>query len=235
MDRGSRRNGRTALFAAVLGLLLLPAGAGAAVTIGPSLSTPHTTTFSCGVVGGCTYSQGTPAYTSPMNGVVVRWAVRGGSGPLTLRVITGNTGGPASETRTPPSFDEESFPARLKIAMGDRIGVDLPNGFVSNIGVRQPTGPAIDSWGPALGNPETRPPTSSFIDRELLLNATIEADADADGFGDETQDSCPSSASTHQGPCPPTGRRKAALKKCKQKPTKKKRRLCRKKAKRLPI
>jgi hypothetical protein len=33
------------------------------------------------------------------------------------------------------------------------------------------------------------------------IRATIEADADHDGFGDETQDQCPTDATT-QGPCP---------------------------------
>ena len=33
------------------------------------------------------------------------------------------------------------------------------------------------------------------------MNADIEADADKDGFGDETQDQCPTDATT-QGPCP---------------------------------
>jgi hypothetical protein len=44
----------------------------------------------------------------------------------------------------------------------------------------------------------------------LLIGATLEPDADGDGFGDETQDQCPSSAST-QGPCPVV----PLLKKCK--------------------
>jgi hypothetical protein len=35
-------------------------------------------------------------------------------------------------------------------------------------------------------------------DRELLLNADIEADADHDGFGDETQDLCPTNAATQR-------------------------------------
>jgi len=34
------------------------------------------------------------------------------------------------------------------------------------------------------------------------MNADVEADADNDGFGDETQDQCPTDAST-QGQCPP--------------------------------
>jgi hypothetical protein len=228
---------RTTLLATLLGLLAVPSSAGAAVTIGPSLSTAETAAFGCGVEGGCSYSQGTPAYTSPISGVVVSWAVRGGSGPLTLRILTGNRGGASSETRTPPTAGTESFLTRLGIAAGDRVGVDLPTGFVSQIGVRQPTGTAIDSWAPSLGS-QTRAPNSSFPDYELLLNATIEPDADGDGFGDETQDACPTNGTT-QGACPsttpsPTGQRAAALKKCKKKHGAA-RQKCKKKANLLPV
>ena len=38
---------------------------------------------------------------------------------------------------------------------------------------------------------------------ELMVAATIEPDADRDGFGDETQDQCPRQATT-QGPCDDT-------------------------------
>jgi hypothetical protein len=57
-----------------------------------------------------------------------------------------------------------------------------------------------DTWTPPLGNGETRAPANNS-DTELLLNADIEPDADTDGFGDETQDQCPTNSSTH-GPCP---------------------------------
>jgi hypothetical protein len=60
-----------------------------------------------------------------------------------------------------------------------------------------------------------------------LLSGTIESDADHDGFGDDTQDPCPTSAGT-QGPCPTHKKRckhkkhhkrdaGAAKKKCKKK------------------
>ena len=46
-------------------------------------------------------------------------------------------------------------------------------------------------------------PASPPIDKaRVYVNADIEPDADHDGFGDETQDQCPSDAST-AGPCPP--------------------------------
>jgi hypothetical protein len=41
---------------------------------------------------------------------------------------------------------------------------------------------------------------STEVTEELLVQADIEPDADHDGFGDETQDQCPSQATT-QGPC----------------------------------
>ena len=44
---------------------------------------------------------------------------------------------------------------------------------------------------------------STEVVNELLVAATIEPDADGDGFGDETQDQCPSQATT-QGACDTT-------------------------------
>jgi hypothetical protein len=47
---------------------------------------------------------------------------------------------------------------------------------------------------------------------QLDVSARLEADADHDGFGDETQDQCPTNG-TIQGPCPVTPAKK---KKCKK-------------------
>jgi hypothetical protein len=76
---------------------------------------------------------------------------------------------------------------------------------------------------------------------QLDVSALLEQDADHDGFGDETQDQCPTTAST-QGPCPTTpttattGQRAAAIKKCKRKfPKGKRRASCIKRAKKLPV
>jgi hypothetical protein len=81
--------------------------------------------------------------------------------------------------------------------------------------------------------------TSIFGGYRIDLSARLEADADHDGLGDETQD-CPTNAAT-VGPCPtptaaaPTGQRAAAQKKCKKKKPKKARKKCQKKAKKLPV
>ena len=58
-----------------------------------------------------------------------------------------------------------------------------------------------DAWFPALGDAETRP-ADQHQQAPLLLNADLEPDADGDGYGDETQDGCPTEVST-QGECAP--------------------------------
>jgi hypothetical protein len=50
-----------------------------------------------------------------------------------------------------------------------------------------------------LGAP--RAPASAPPGEELLMNADVEGDTDHDGFGDETQDACPSNPFT-QAACP---------------------------------
>ena len=57
-------------------------------------------------------------------------------------------------------------------------------------------------------NQPTDPPAGSSVgfgpvefEARLLLSAQLEPDADHDGYGDETQDQCPTDAAT-QGPCP---------------------------------
>lgn len=221
MLRSSRRSLlATVVAVAAFAALALPAGAGAAVTIGPDLTAAPSNTFSCNVPGGCTYAQKTPAYTSTFNGTVVGWIVRGGSGPLTFRVIDGNTGKASTQAFTPPNTGVTCLPTSTPINAGDRIGVDLPAGFVSNIGVRTRAGALVDGWTPWLANGVTLPPTNTYPDFDLLLDAVIEPVAGAPA-------ACPATA--------PTGKRAAALKKCKKKHSRKARKKCKKRAKKLPV
>jgi hypothetical protein len=43
--------------------------------------------------------------------------------------------------------------------------------------------------------------SSSGPSDRINISATLEADADGDGFGDDTQDSCPNDPAIHAGPC----------------------------------
>jgi hypothetical protein len=185
----------------------LPEQTQAATTIGSDLSgAPGGTT---GCASTCTFvSRAIPGLTvaAPSDGVIVKWRVRTlatGSAaptPATLRVVRGtgvnSTGirsdAPVSIPSTPGTY---SFDARLPVSAGDYLGYDSPRGWFAG-----KAGASYDLWDPALGNAETRFRTTGFAGLELLFNADLEADADKDGFGDETQDGCPTQAHT-QGAC----------------------------------
>jgi ferredoxin len=190
---------------AVFGLGLLSAllalfGAGqaqAATTIGSDLSVPPQGNLHCN--GGCTFVQrAIPGrqVTSPIDGVVVRWRVKIGSGgtaqPVKLRLVRGSGAASTAVGSDPEALPAAAaiytFDARLPIKSGDFIGLD---GWDSSMSARAAPGAATsDSWAvPQLGETETgRAPDSGAY--EILINADIEPDADGDGFGDETQDNC---------------------------------------------
>jgi hypothetical protein len=88
------------------------------------------------------------------------------------------------------------FPARVPVAQGNHLALDGTNVWatVNNSGdkfsyVFKP--PLVAGQGPRGSTDATG---------ELLVQADIEPDADGDGFGDETQDGCPSQGTT-QGAC----------------------------------
>lgn len=175
----SRRTPRLVL--ALAGLLCafafsdLGAARGATVTLGPDLTTAvAVNTFSCNIPGGCTYSQESASFVSPIDGTIVRWRVLRGHGPLTLRTISGNTGGLFSTTEEPASEALETFPADIPIKAGQRVGVDLPTGFVSDVGVARPAGFSVSSWIPSLLAGEERSPNTVYNEFELLLNADVQ-------------------------------------------------------------
>jgi hypothetical protein len=89
-----------------------------------------------------------------------------------------------------------TFPARLPVAKGQQLAIDGTNVAATHNDsgdkfsyIFNP--PLVDGQG-ARG--------STSVTGELLVQADIEPDADHDGFGDETQDQCPTQATT-QGPC----------------------------------
>ena len=202
-----------AVAAGLLGLVT-PAWASAAVTIGEDTSTPGNATIGCsnspGVI--CTFALvglSSRPFTAPSDGVIVRWRVRGAvtTGQFTLRVLrkagTSFTGAGTGSTETVPPGVESVFTTRLPIKQGDYIGFDLP-GAVGTPSVQRrlgasATGASWDFWSPPLvdGAPP-RAPNLAFGTDSVIYNADIEPDADADGFGDETQDNCPAIANPDQ-------------------------------------
>jgi hypothetical protein len=128
---------------------------------------------------------------------------------LSLRTIQGTTAGVAQEPVTLPLAlpGLHQFGSRLPIKAGETIGV---TSRVTNFGTESAGSPIISTvsgvgvFGRVEG-PFVQGSTTPFTidpDREILVNADVEPDADHDGFGDETQDLCPRDTGTHLVACP---------------------------------
>ncbi len=207
------------LAGAVCGLAV-PAPAQAATTIGSNLSQAPTNT----IMDAATYANATVrpvslasgGLTAPASGVITSWAVRtlGASGPTTtmrLVVIAGNTGiakGPILSA--PAQTGITAFATRMPVAAGQRLGLEagstdgnifLPVVHKGGGG----SGALLHYWNPPLAEGEVRAPAAPpaiLSDSQLELQATIEPDADGDGWGDESQDDCVGSSGSDHGCAP---------------------------------
>ncbi len=125
--------------------------------------------------------------------------------PIDARTANATGAGTGSTVTLQPSSDNgppQEFAGRLAVKKGQRLALDVP---------ALPPGQELLIFNDANDSKfsyEFAPPlvdgaaprTSNQFFGELLVQGTVEADADGDGFGDETQDGCPSQAST-QGAC----------------------------------
>src|SRR4051794_3392911 len=227
-----------------------PGAASAATTVGRS----GTGTPSC-YFGTTTAALQDPAwgaqpaaYTVPFDGVITSFTAGNSVPPdgnqiklLILEPVSGSTYKVVAKSE-PAIFNvvangRQTFPIRIAVQAGQLIGdygkVCIfpghdggPDSDIVRLGGSEPTTGAEQDFAGTF---------SGFV---LDLSASLEADADRDGFGDETQD-CPTNATT-AGPCPPaaapTGQRAAAQQKCKKNLRKgHRRRKCIKRAKKLPV
>ena len=209
-----RRPVRGAVAAALLSGLLLafaPGPAQAAVTIGSNLSGPFdpASNGDCVEVDSCAgihYVLPERATASPIDGVVVRWRVRG-TGAMRLFVAryvaydTVRRKGTSAAGEAVLGAALSTFPTGLPIRAGEHAGIMLENG--ASISARQDDGAYLDVFVPPPSATEPTSAQGDFLDQpvEVAYNADIEPDADQDGYGDETQDLCPTSALTAL-PCP---------------------------------
>ncbi len=215
------------LLTALGALLMAPATGQAATDFGSRLNHEPANSGECEMLGSCTivsfihpsepngdpYSGG-----APVSGVITKFRIRAyvpTASQVTFRLADINRPDPndansalATAAGTGPTVtlqpnpENESpileFPGRLPVKKGQHLALDGTNvqATYNNSGdkfsyVFQP--PLVDGTG-ARGSLEAT--------GELLVAATIEPDADGDGFGDETQDKCPTQAAT-QGTCVP--------------------------------
>ena len=102
-----------------------------------------------------------------------------------------------SDYEAPVANTLNTYPTRIPVKAGDLIGFAFSG-----------SGPCIEAPVPGYGarfvNADPTVGTTSLFGSEgalrLAIAATLEPDADRDGFGDETQDGCPTQAATH-GAC----------------------------------
>jgi len=194
--------------------------AAAAVTVGSPLGARANLVTTCRSSAGCTATAaalgGRPVAIGE-DGVIVRWRLRSASrGTAALRVLRPSPGGAFAGVRAGPPRRlairaragrdaRYVFTARLPVERGDVLAVDLGRGPAAVFHLRSGPGYEALSFEPALAASEPRAPTRALDGAELLLNADIEPDADGDGFGDETQDNCPSIPNDQtSNPCPST-------------------------------
>lgn len=194
---------RRLALATVLAALGPAAAAQGATTVGSDLSkAANASVCSSGIV--CTYftgdaTTGAPVAVAPFDGVIVRWRAKAGSTAMATKLRTlrpaaaGNYTGVGSSDPVNLDVGTTVLASRIPVLAGDVIGLD--NGTGAKL-FSTPATTAAYYFTPSLGA-FAHAPTNKQTSRELLVNADIERDADGDGYGDETQDLCPSDETRH--------------------------------------
>ena len=190
----------------------LATGACSGTLFGSDLQESLETTSFCGYA--CLRVQktiGGHSTAAPYDGVVVRWRMLNpSSGEFGIRVVQPNGTGTylsrGSDVRSvigsgPLVSQIASFPTRLPIPAGAYVGLVAP-AFASTVGFENEAGSSygVSNDDPAAG--ATIVETVAAHPGTMLYDADIEPDADHDGFGDISQDGCPSDPASHDA-CPP--------------------------------
>jgi hypothetical protein len=208
------------LFPLAVVLLLLPVtSASGATTIG-STATGSFGNSNC-ATSICTAVNREAATISPVSGVISRWRLSQGNmattGHITLRIVAPFGSAPfsmwsgvgtGSSADVPGTAGTYETPTRVPIHAGEALGLEYPSDHAV-IGVSSPTG------GMSIFNGQltTQRNQDNGVGAVMPLSADVEPDVDGDGYGDETQDACPTNGAL-QTPCPPPPPTK---KKCKRK------------------
>jgi hypothetical protein len=207
-------------------LLLLPAAGQAAQVFGSGF-VHEPNQRACEMLGPCTVaafveipSEGKVVNTgSPSTGVITKLKIRakvetpntqvtfrvadvtpandseGGRSAAAVAVATGPT--VTLQTTGAEAIPIQEFPARLPVKIGQHLAIDGPANLVATY---DSSGTKFSyAYGPPLAEGSAPRISNEFLG-ELLVQGTVEPDVDGDGFGDETQDGCPSQKST-QGAC----------------------------------
>jgi len=196
--------GKWRIASLLTGLVALsaPVPASGAVTLGETF-TPGT------CIGPITFLQSASpqsSYAVPSSGVLTSWSYQASAAVSPIKFKLGNrVSGDSfqvdaeSALVTPVADTLNTYPIRVTAAPGDVIGIYLEG----VAGCARTTPGYQDHY--VEGDVLPGPPQVFTLDEgsyQLDVSAQLEPDADADGYGDETQDECPAEAST-QADCDP--------------------------------
>jgi len=139
---------------------------------------------------------------APADGVLVRVRLRartGADGTFTPRVLRPQGDGTFVPVGAGTAFaldgsgDVQTVPTRIRVRAGDVLalrGTALPGAFDDGSAAG-----AVATFGEPplwdLGGPPRAPDPGAPAPGDLILAGVLEADADGDGHGDESQDACP--------------------------------------------
>ncbi len=185
--------------------LAISLGAGLAVAVGGSTEVGQTTstpTFGVNTpVAPFSTVPGTPSYATP-NGVLTSWRFHSSADPAAgaVRLKIFRYTGTAlvfkvlaeSSLKTLQPDTAYDFKERIPVDQGDLLGLTASGD--AEVGITVPGTPQnqlAQFGGGDIPPGATGTATIAWPDLRPSVAATIEADADGDGFGDDTQDKCP--------------------------------------------
>lgn len=214
-----------ALVSALLSALALTAPmAFAAADLGSPAPWLTTSGSTCTSGFGCTFIQesddGTESYVAPSSGVITRYMLTTGSSfaginAVGLRVFRSQAAGAwllaaasSSDTELPPlAGTRAEISTRVPIQAGDHLGVSVE--FDGDTAWKFATGSAADvvqtviGAAPVIGATIAPAGLTAAPFTRLNLRAHLEDDADGDGYGDGSQDTCPLDPTRNTAPCTP--------------------------------
>jgi hypothetical protein len=200
---------RTTLLAVLMAsvLMAVPSGAGAATTIGQTVSPGSCT---AGPTRLQTTSPGS-LYAAPSEGVITSWSFQAGNAVPSLKFKVGRPAGGnlytiigESPLTTPAANILNTFPIQISVQAGDLIGFYV--GVAGQCGITGIPGYVHSAAAGDIVPPNTAtftPLPAQMV--QLDVSAQLEPDCDKDGFGDETQDQNLSSCAPGTIPPPPPG------------------------------
>lgn len=191
------------LLAACVAAIALAAPASAATDLGQTT----TSDLTCGASGQVAWMTSAP-YRAPSNGVLTQMRTASGTpdATLSLKVVRPSSNSVIFTTaplHIATAVQVVSVNVNVPVQQGDTLGLWLGS---DSIGCRVDTSDPSDT-GAGAASPSDTPlgpvagPFGALAATRLAVAATFEPDADGDGFGDETQDSCPADAAISSGPC----------------------------------